>query len=81
MGFSKSASFRTSKLLCAKGFKLNCSVDRDMDVSTSALVDVDVAECLSGLCCASVFVVIQDAVLLFLVGYMLILAVCLQKRG
>lgn len=47
LGFSKSANFGANKLLCAKGFKLHCSVDRDMDVSTSALVDIDVAECLN----------------------------------
>ncbi|XP_004514725.1 cystathionine beta-lyase, chloroplastic [Cicer arietinum] len=42
--FSKSVNFRTNKVLCAEGFKLYCLVDREMDVSTSALVDVDVAE-------------------------------------
>ncbi|XP_057445338.1 cystathionine beta-lyase, chloroplastic [Lotus japonicus] len=50
LGFSNSANFRTSELLSAKGFKLNCSVDREMDVSTSAVVDdaaAAVAECLS----------------------------------
>lgn len=53
--FSKSVNFRTNKVLCAEGFKLYCLVDREMDVSTSALVDVDVAEGLTGLFCASVF--------------------------
>lgn len=44
----KSANFRTNKLLCANdGFKLCCSVDREMDVRTSALVDDEVAECLN----------------------------------
>ncbi|KAJ1382134.1 Pyridoxal phosphate-dependent transferase, major domain, partial [Sesbania bispinosa] len=47
LGFSKTANFRTNKLLCVKGFKLNCSVDREMDVSTSAVVDAGVADCLS----------------------------------
>ncbi|PNX71952.1 cystathionine beta-lyase chloroplastic-like, partial [Trifolium pratense] len=48
--FSKSANFRTNKLSCRvdnDGFKLSCSVDREMDVRTSALVDDDFAECLS----------------------------------
>ncbi|CAL5207233.1 unnamed protein product [Lathyrus oleraceus] len=46
--FSKSENFRANKVLCADGLKLRCSVDREMDVSTSALVDDGVvAECLS----------------------------------
>ncbi|CAJ2656698.1 unnamed protein product [Trifolium pratense] len=48
--FSKSANFRTNKLSCRvdnDGFKLSCSVDREMDVRTSALVDDDFSECLS----------------------------------
>lgn len=48
----KSANFGKNKLLCANdGFKLRCSVDREMDVRTSALVDDEVAECLNGLFC------------------------------
>lgn len=44
----KSANFGKNKLLCANdGFKLRCSVDREMDVRTSALVDDEVAECLN----------------------------------
>lgn len=46
--FSKSENFRANKVLCADGLKLRCSFDREMDVSTSALVDDGVvAECLS----------------------------------
>ncbi|WJX11726.1 cysteine-S-conjugate beta-lyase [Trifolium repens] len=48
--FSKSVNFGTNKLSCRADddrFKLRCSVDREMDVKTSALVDDGVAECLS----------------------------------
>ncbi|KAK4580946.1 hypothetical protein RGQ29_024560 [Quercus rubra] len=45
-GFKKNTNFKGNQLLVGKSFKLNCSVDREMDVSTSALVD-GVAECLN----------------------------------
>ncbi|XP_058747017.1 cystathionine beta-lyase, chloroplastic-like isoform X1 [Vicia villosa] len=46
--FSKSDTFRGNIRLCADGLKPRCSVDREMDVSTSALVDDGVvAECLN----------------------------------
>ncbi|CAI8602615.1 unnamed protein product [Vicia faba] len=47
--FCKSDNFRGNIRLCADGLKLRCSVDREMDVSTSALVDdgVVAAECLT----------------------------------
>ncbi|XP_027350709.1 cystathionine beta-lyase, chloroplastic isoform X2 [Abrus precatorius] len=46
LGFYNSANFRTKRLLCANGFKLNCLVDREMDVGSPSLVD-DAARCLS----------------------------------
>ncbi|KAF7819111.1 cystathionine beta-lyase, chloroplastic [Senna tora] len=45
LGFNKSGYSKSNRLISAKEFKLNCSNDREMDVSTSALVD-NVAECL-----------------------------------
>ncbi|XP_061367570.1 cystathionine beta-lyase, chloroplastic [Gastrolobium bilobum] len=36
LGFNKSANFRTKRLLCAKGFKLNCLDDKGMDLGTSS---------------------------------------------
>jgi hypothetical protein len=53
--FTKSVNFGTNKLSCCADddrFKLRCSVDREMDVKTSALVDDGVAECLNGMFCA-----------------------------
>ncbi|XP_075637892.1 FRIGIDA-like protein 3 isoform X1 [Castanea sativa] len=46
-GFKKTTNFKGNQLLVGRSFKLNCLVDREMDVSTSALVD-GVAECLNG---------------------------------
>ncbi|KAK7244447.1 hypothetical protein RIF29_39269 [Crotalaria pallida] len=37
--FNKSSNFSANPVLTAKGFKLNCLVDREMDVATSSLVD------------------------------------------
>lgn len=49
LGFKKEPNFLERKqLLLATKFKLNCMKERDMDVSTSALVD-GVADCLSEL--------------------------------
>ena len=48
-GFNKTTAFKGNRLLVGRPFKLNCSVDREMDVSTSVLVD-GVAECLNGMC-------------------------------
>ncbi|KAL4607552.1 hypothetical protein ACB092_09G183300 [Castanea dentata] len=45
-GFKKTTNFKGNQLLVGRSFKLNCLVDREMDVSTSALVD-GVAECLN----------------------------------
>ncbi|KAK4265204.1 hypothetical protein QN277_026287 [Acacia crassicarpa] len=44
LGFYKLENLKSNRLLCAKGFRLNCSIDREMKVSTSALVD-SIAEC------------------------------------
>ncbi|KAK7336480.1 hypothetical protein VNO77_17022 [Canavalia gladiata] len=46
LGFNKSANFSTKRLLCAKGFKLNCLVDKQMDMGLQSLVD-DAARCLN----------------------------------
>lgn len=35
------------RITCGNTFKVNCSIDREMDVSTSALVD-GIADCLNG---------------------------------
>ncbi|XP_054805906.1 cystathionine beta-lyase, chloroplastic-like isoform X2 [Prosopis cineraria] len=44
MGFCNLANLKSNRLVCAKGFRLNCSIDREMIVSTSALVD-SIPEC------------------------------------
>ncbi|XP_054805903.1 cystathionine beta-lyase, chloroplastic-like isoform X1 [Prosopis cineraria] len=46
MGFCNLANLKSNRLVCAKGFRLNCSIDREMIVSTSALVD-SIPECSS----------------------------------
>lgn len=48
-GFKKTTNFKGNQLSVGRSFKLSCLVDREMDVSTSALVD-GVAECLNGMC-------------------------------
>ncbi|KAB1222233.1 Cystathionine beta-lyase, chloroplastic [Morella rubra] len=45
-GPNKSTTLKGNQLLVERSFKLNCVIDREMDVSTSALVD-GVAECLN----------------------------------
>ena len=46
-GFYKLPTFEGNRLV-GRSFKLSCSMDREMDVRTSALVD-GVAECLNGM--------------------------------
>lgn len=46
-GLAKALIPRGKRLLCRNKFQLNCSVDRDMDVSTSAMVD-GAADCVNG---------------------------------
>lgn len=78
--FSKSENFRANKVLCADGLKLRCSVDREMDVSTSALVDDGVvAECLSGLFCA--FDYLSCSCFLFYGFRVYADSCCLQKKS
>lgn len=48
-GSNKSTTLKGNQLLVERSFKLNCVIDREMDVSTSALVD-GVADCLNGMC-------------------------------
>ncbi|XP_062112010.1 cystathionine beta-lyase, chloroplastic isoform X2 [Humulus lupulus] len=38
-GFCKSASLKRNQVLRWENFELNCSIDREMDLSTSALID------------------------------------------
>ncbi|XP_062099942.1 cystathionine beta-lyase, chloroplastic-like [Humulus lupulus] len=38
-GFRKSASLKRNQVLRWENFELNCSIDREMDLSTSALID------------------------------------------
>lgn len=52
-GLKKATTLRGKRLLLSGNkFKVNCSADREMDVSTSAVVD-GVADCLNGLCSCS----------------------------
>ncbi|XP_028775665.1 cystathionine beta-lyase, chloroplastic isoform X1 [Neltuma alba] len=44
LGFYESANLKSNRLICAKGFRLSCSLDREMAVGASALVD-SIAEC------------------------------------
>lgn len=46
-GFNKLATFKGNRLV-GRSFKLSCSMEREIDVRTSALVD-GVAECLNGM--------------------------------
>lgn len=45
------------RITCGNTFKVNCSKDREMDVSTSALVD-GIADCLNGSSACSFVVVV-----------------------
>lgn len=57
-GFTKATISRGKTLSCENKFQLKCSVDRDMDLSTSAMFD-GVADCVNGLCGSSFVVVIM----------------------
>nr|BAS32612.1 cystathionine beta-lyase [Mimosa pudica] len=39
LGFYKPANSKSNQMICSKGFRLNCSIDREMIVITKALVD------------------------------------------
>lgn len=56
-GFTKATKSRGKTLSCENKFQLKCSVDRDMDLSTSAISD-GVADCVNGLCGSSFVVVV-----------------------
>lgn len=56
-GHKNTALHSGKRITCGNTFKVNCSKDREMDVSTSALVD-GIADCLNGLSACSFVVVV-----------------------